>query len=215
LLSSLYAGQNIFEFSLQTYSHFSSNVTGSSGDEIQSEFRKDVSAYNLGINYNYNFNHSKFSFNAPFIATQIQKRSAGTPLAGGYVSFFHVHSDTPLLIVDKFPAFSADSLFTIADLFTIGLTAGYAYTFVLPAHLYITLSGNVKLAYNAGSTSNHTLPFQVMPGFLTRDAVGYSGRRIYGFISGLLDYNEVKIRTNEYVSYDPIKVKALVGYRFH
>ena len=215
LLSSLYANQNIFEFSLQTYSHFSSNVTGSSGDEIQSEFRKDISAFNLGINYNYNFNYKKFSFNAPFIATQIQKRSAGTPLAGAYWSYFHLHSDTPLLIINELPGLGTDSFFTYANLFTVGITGGYAYTFVLPAHLYITLSGNVKLAYNAGSTSNLTLPFQIIPGFLTRNAIGYSGLKIYGFVSGLLDYNVVKIRNNEYLSYDPIKIKVLVGYRFH
>lgn len=215
LLSSMYFGPHVMEITAQLYQHYSDDVSDKNEELLSDQFRPDIHTINLGLNYNYNFNHRKFSFDAASIGTQIQKRSAGTPLAGAFLTYFNLDADSTI-IASEFA--NPDAMIAKANLFSGGISAGYAYIFVLPAHLYVMLSLTPKLALNAGNAetnTNHAIPVNISPGLLTRDAIGYSGNRFYGFISLLADYNSLKTEEGNHFSYDPVKLKMLLGYRFN
>jgi len=214
LLSSMYMGANVIEIFAQKYQNYTVQVYNVNDEPIVDQFRTDIRTYNFGINYHYSFNHRRFSFDAASLGTQVQKRSAGTPLVGGYLSYFNLTADSAILSSNYA---NSDAQITRANLFAGGISAGYAYFFVLPAHFYVMLSLTPKLGLNGGnikSTEDKQIPISVSPGFLTRNAIGYSSKKFYGFLSALIDYDMGSTGSNNTFSYDPVKIKLLVGYRF-
>lgn len=215
LLSSLYFRAHMLEITAQEYQYYSARVFNASNEPSADQFRTDMHTLNLGLNYNYNFNNRKYSFKAAFKGRQIQKRSAGSPLAGAYLSYFNLNADSAII---SSAYANTEARITQATLFTVGVAAGYAYTLVLPAHFYIMLSLTPKLALNGGNTKttiDHSVPINITPGFLTRNAIGYSSMKWYSLISVLVDYNSINTGSGNRLSYDPVKVKMLVGYRFN
>src|SRR6185436_1586728 len=135
-------------------------------------------------------------------------------LAGVFVNYFYLQADSSIISSEHA---NEDALITGAKLLSTGLSAGYAYVFVLPAHFYIMLSLTPKLGLNSGVIKTETdrnVPVNITPGFLTRNAIGYSGKRIYSLLSVLVDYNAINTGSQNHLSYDPVKVKMIVGYRF-
>jgi hypothetical protein len=212
----MYFGAHIIEITVQTYQHYSVEVFNTHNEALTKQFRPDIHTLNLGINYNYNFNHRKFSFNAASIGTQIQKRSAGTPLAGAFFSYFKLEADSAII---SSTYANADAMITSANVVSAGISAGCAYVFKLPVHFYVMLSLTPKLALNSGGIKtdidDQAIPVRIVPGFLTRNAIGYSGKKFYGLLSVLVDYYTINITSYNRFTYDPVKLKILVGYRFN
>lgn len=216
-ISSLYFNQYLVDAELQFYNHYTISEKDISSGELFSQYRTDINVINTGLNYNYNFNYRKFSFNAPFIGTEIQKHSAGSPLLGVYANYFDLRADSSIFPTIANNEINPQSKFTQVNLASVGITAGYAFTFVLPHHFYITLSLTPKIGVSAGQVKTNSyqdVPLSLTPGILTRNAVGYSGKKFYGFISVLGDYNILRIRAGNDLYYDPVKAKILIGFRF-
>ena len=218
LISAVYFNQNLLDVEFQLYNHYTISERDESNNELISQFRTDITVFNAGLNYNYNFNYHKFSFNAPFIGTEIQKHSAGSPLAGVYINYFDLHADSS--IFPNIPTSESNPQNTLTDarLFSAGITAGYAFTWVLPRHFYVTLSLTPKIGISAGEVkeiSYEDVHYGIAPGILTRNAVGYAGKKFYGFLSILGDYNILRLGDDDDLYYDPLKVKLLVGFRFN
>lgn len=81
-----------------------------------------VSQAVFNFNFYYAFNNKKFSYPAAFTQMFIQKKSAGSLLAGGEI---HVN------VINIGDTLAGDELFRLRNV-TYGLGVGYGYNFVLP-----------------------------------------------------------------------------------
>jgi hypothetical protein len=216
LVSSIYINKNLLDLEFQVYNRYTVSVSDAATGGTLSEYRDDITVINAGINYDYNFNYHRFSFNAPFIGTEIQKRSSGSPLVGFFLNYINLSSDSSVIPNVLANEFSPQLRLTEANLATIGVSAGYAFTLVLPRHFYITLSLTPKIGVTSGELigdNDRSVPVGLTPGFLTRNSIGYAGKRFYGFLSLLGDYNIIHLGGNNTLYYDPVKAKFLIGYR--
>jgi hypothetical protein len=217
--SALYVGQHIFDFGFRWFSGYYVSGYDQSADEFTSLYRGDLYTGNLFMNYLYNFNYRKFSLNASFIGTQIQQKSAGSPLAGLFLVYNDVHADSgivPSRLIDDYPNLSKLSE---GNMISLGAIAGYAYTFVLPLQFYLTLSlvpgitfsfGEVKTDqyYQFGSPPTTSLKL------ISKNAFGYSGNRWYGYFTWITDQNLIKLNDGNTIETNHGKSKLMVGYIF-
>ncbi len=220
LLGSIYAIQHIFDYTFQLYQgFFADTVKRLLGEENPETFRQDLRIFNVGANYNYLFNYRRFSFTAPFIGIQLQKKSAGSPMAGVFFSYYDLRADSGILPVKLSSRFNEKANISEANVLSAGLLGGYAYTLVLPLHFFITLSANPGISLNIGDAKSIKYysighPATISFKLLSRNAVGYTGTRWYGFFSWVADANYVPIGYGNRLIYNVGKVKLLVGYRF-
>ncbi len=221
LLGSVYAVQHILDYTFQLYQGFFSDTTKTlSGlDKDPKTFRQDLRIFNVGANYNYLFNYKRFSFTAPFTGIQIQKKSAGSPMAGFFFSYYDLRADSAILPANISSEFNIKANISEANILSAGLLGGYAYTLVLPLHFFITLSANPGISFNIGDAKSIKYysighPATVSFKLLSRNAVGYTGTRWYGFFSWLADAYYVPIGYGNHLTYNTGKFKFLVGYRF-
>ena len=98
-------------------------------------YAPDLSTSYFAAVGDYIFNHEKFSYNAGFNASQLQKISAGTALAGLALYNQQVKSDSTLFLGAK------------ADLksWSMGINGGYAYNFVIKHKFLLFLAANVGI----------------------------------------------------------------------
>lgn len=67
--------------------------------------RRDLGTKNIGVNLNYVLNHSRFSYKAAFKQNELQKKSAGSVIAGGGFYLLTVKADSVIVprgIGDKY-----------------------------------------------------------------------------------------------------------------
>ncbi len=107
----------------------------------------DMRVLTLGLNAFYLFNGNKFSYRAAFKGNQIQKKSAGSIAAGLFGTFDEVRTDNGFV-----PKGLVDSTDVTLDLksfqaFTIGVSVGYMYTFVIKQGFFISLAGVPGIGY--------------------------------------------------------------------
>jgi hypothetical protein len=99
--------------------------------------RPDIEIFQLGTNFIYTFNNERFSFKTAFSKTGWQKKSAGSWLAGGFVSVYALSADSSIVpenAVSSFPMY--DSLFALS-VFNMGASVGYTHTFVWRKKLFV------------------------------------------------------------------------------
>lgn len=102
--------------------------------------RPDIKTTAIGGNYLYVFNDKKYSGQAAFNQTEMQKKSAGSFLLGGSVSFFSIAGDSMFIPSVLSDLYNEDLHFKEIDVSVLGIMAGYTHTFVLWKKFYITLS---------------------------------------------------------------------------
>ncbi len=215
-ISTLYRGRNVIDMTFQINKGFAQS--GDSAGKTINITRNDISEFNFGVNYNYVFNYRKFSFKAAMSGTQIQKKSAGSPLLGVFLSNINIIADDTL-ISDKFSSlFNRGDIGSQINVFSMGLTGGYAYTLVLPHRFYITASLIPGIAFSIEQSRNDSLNLfnvisSVAPKLISRNAIGYSGVNFY--VIGLfgIDINGTALRNKNYLFYTPEKMKLIFGYR--
>lgn len=102
--------------------------------------RPDIFTSTLGVSFMWVFNHKKYSSRAAFIQTELQKKSAGSFIGGAYISLFNTQGDSsyvPSVLEDQF----SDRLkITGATVSNLGISFGYAHTFVIWKKLYLSLA---------------------------------------------------------------------------
>lgn len=85
----------------------------------------------------YFFNHKKFSYKAAYVRNAIQKKSAGSFVAGAYLTYDISESDVPIgssslpdSVANKFNVIGFWSR-------TFGISAGYSHTFVIKRKFFV------------------------------------------------------------------------------
>ena len=145
--------------------------------------RPDIHSRDLSLSVQYVFNNSRFSYNAPLYQTEVQKKSAGSFIAGAGIYFTRVFADSSLVprpIPDS--SFFGSLPFSGAEHAGISLNAGYGYTVVIRKHFFI--STIFTLGAGVGSSSLRTKGNKyVSPGAQfdanLKCAAGYNYKRWY------------------------------------
>jgi hypothetical protein len=114
--------------------------------------------------------------------------------------------------------FDSSALISEANLMTAGLVGGYAYTFALPKHFFITLSLTPGISFNVGDAKSQNYygighPVTVSPKLMTKSAIGYAGRKFYMLASYQSDQNFVNMGNKTQLNYNLSKFKLLAGFR--
>jgi hypothetical protein len=179
--------------------------------------RDDIRTSYLNLEYMYAFNYDKFSFKAPFFYNEIQKKSAGSFVAGANFVSYLLDGDKAILPEEAWPDFNPKLTFHSLYLASLSVRFGYMYSIVIGRNFYITLGLIPGLALSTGdySVDNREL-IGLFPSFniKTMNAIGYNSRRFYGGIQFEGDLLSARIDKKENIGIGHGKGKLFVGYRF-
>ncbi|RAJ83402.1 uncharacterized protein DUF4421 [Chitinophaga dinghuensis] len=149
--------------------------------------RPDIRNTAVGLNAQYIFNDKKFSYRAPNLQNEYQKRSAGSFLVGGDIFHVQVKGDSslvPYYLEDT--AFLHDFHYHKSSIISTTANAGYAYTFVYKHHWFLSLSvtgglgvNRTKLFLEDGSISR-SFGWQINS--TVRAALGYNSANFFAGI---------------------------------
>jgi len=184
--------------------------------------RPDMRSISVGFNGQYIFNHNKFSLRAPFIQNEWQKKSAGSFLAGVNIFFVDIKGDSSLI-----PSTGGDTSFFEGAHFSQyrmingGPIAGYAHTFVVKQHFFLTmelvggLSGGGSWAYTHEDAEADRSGFSLAGNLTGRIAVGYNSKRVFVGVSylGTLVRNQSPV-PQTWVGYNTGMFRFNIVYRF-
>lgn len=113
--------------------------------------RGDIRSRTLGLELSYIFNSSKFSYRAAVLQNEWQKKSAGSFLLGGSLFYNTNIGDSSIVPSNLHYDLFFDGLkFNRSNNFSFGPLAGYAHTFVIKRHFFIT--GSINGSANVGFT---------------------------------------------------------------
>ena len=157
----------------------------------------EMRVVSAGVSAFYIFNSKKFSYKAAFVRNMIQNKSAGSVAVGIFGNYDDVNSPDGF-IPKEFP----DSLKSQFDLsafraISLGVYAGYMYTFVLSKKFIINLSAlpgfgarEIRIKTLDNKTESKINP---APQFLARSAFGFENRNFYITLSA-----SIIVRSFEY-----------------
>ena len=156
------------------------------GTKYENEFyiRDDIRTYSGGFGIYTNLNPTKFSARGFFLQNEWQKRSAGQPMVGFELYWVGSTADssfTPSSI--KNGNFYDGIDFNRWEFYTMNLTGGYAYTFVIHNHFFIMLGLNGSIGFGQHIISpvegNQLKRFQPNITLNEKVAVGYHLDRLF------------------------------------
>ena len=144
---------------------------------------RDLWVFSYGGSVHYIFNSNKLSVKAAYLRNQIQKKSAGSFAAGLFLYKDRVGSEQGF-VPPELPTLLQQSVdLKEFDAFTIGVSGGYIYTFVLRSNFFLNLSLFPGMGYRRFDLktlddthrSINTLGVQL----IARSAVGYEFKHFY------------------------------------
>lgn len=105
------------------------------------DLRPDMYNKDIGLNVQYIFNSKRFSYRAAYLQNEYQKKSAGSFMIGGEFFAWQMRGDSVLVPQNLgVNGFFDDETFNKTSSLSIAANAGYAHTFVIEKHFFITLS---------------------------------------------------------------------------
>lgn len=141
-------------------------------------YRGDMKVALFGISQYRIFNPKRFSYRASFTQNELQKKSAGTFLAGADIYYGTVNADSSLVPQSIQQIYYGKNTQKI-NCFSFGLGIGYAYTLVLHHHIFFTGSLTTSLNFSFANEHvpvNQGFHFSVNPVTRFRVAAGYNSR---------------------------------------
>ncbi|MCB0794096.1 MAG: DUF4421 domain-containing protein [Flavobacteriales bacterium] len=184
-------------------------------------YRSDVVQSNIGLSTLYIFNNDRFSYRAAFNQDSWQRRSAGSFLAGGYATYYTIRADSSLVPAALSALYDSSLYIRRGDFVDAGPMGGYAHTFVIARHVFITLSYVVGVGLSTYRTTV-SLPGgveaterQVSAGFhgQGRSALGYNGSRFTVALTYNLENVNYSIGTDESFQWNVGNVRFNVAWR--
>lgn len=177
-----YAADFFGQFYFGMFMENSESILGFAPDSFY--VRPDMSIILLGGSYFRVHSPEKFSYAASLVQNEWQKKSAGSFLWGGKVLLMGATADTSFI-----PIFGIDTLFNAFDginqfsSFQFGPGVGYAHTFVMDQHWFLTLSLEVNLMLGAisytGPDRFTRSEWQLNPAADLKLALGYNSAKSY------------------------------------
>lgn len=179
---------NVFLQRFQGY-YISSYTLPELGWVQETEFatRPDITQYNLGVSTVHIFNNDRFSYRAAFNQDAWQRKSQGSILGGGYLTYFHLQSDSSLVPVRLATLYDPGLQLRRGGFLDLGPSAGYAYTLVFKEHVFLTgslvLGGGLSLQRAATYATDGSEVLKTSAGLgwhgQFRVGAGYNSARYY------------------------------------
>ncbi len=177
----------------------------------------DIETLSIGASAYYFFNNKNFSYKAAFTRTQIQNKSSGAFILGGFYNLDIISAHSSLI-----PSEFNDTLIDDFDIYAystvlIGLSFGYTHTFVIN-HFFINLSLVPGLGVRASklwtSGTNGKIDPTLSGSITTRAALGYEGKHFYCGLNMVSNTNSYQNKQYE-ISLSKGNIKFYVGKRFN
>ncbi|GEP93768.1 DUF4421 domain-containing protein [Chitinophaga cymbidii] len=144
--------------------------------------RPDLENKNIGLSFQYIFNDERFSYRAAYLQNEYQKRSAGSLIVGAEAFAWQMRGDSALIPSNYTEGFFDDEPFTQSGAVSLAMNIGYAHTFVILRHFFITASlsaaGGIShsgFRYDDGRPRMRGFGWQLNN--TVRFAAGYNARR--------------------------------------
>jgi hypothetical protein len=110
--------------------------------------RDDIRTYSGGFGIYTNLNPTKFSARGPFLQNEWQKHSAGQPMVGIELYWVGSAADSSFIPSTLKNGNFFDGIdFNRWQFYTMNLTSGYAYTFVIHNHYFIMFGINGSIGF--------------------------------------------------------------------
>lgn len=146
--------------------------------------RPDIRNIDFGLNVQYIFNDKRFSYRAPNLQNEYQKKSAGSFIVGGEMFLGRVKGDSSLIPSNMADTnFLRDEHYYKTGISSLAANVGYAYTFVLQQHFFLSLSltaglgGNVTSLYMESGEISRKVGLQFSN--TVRASLGYNSSRYF------------------------------------
>lgn len=182
------------------------------------DIRHDIRTASLELQYLFAYNYDQFSLKAPFIQNEIQRKSAGSMLFGAKFQFFTMDSDSSIIPQSTGTYFSENANLTNVLASSIGIRAGYMYTFVLKERFYITISAIPGINYGLGdqktmykSIIDNRFSFSM----LSMNAIGYNSKKFFCGLMMTGELNRISLAQDLAMKHMYGKFKFHTGFRFH
>ena len=179
--------------------------------------RGDIRTISFGLQYLFAFNYDKFSLNAPFVLSEKQRKSAGSPIFGSSLVMFTMNGDSSVVPTSMKPYFDEKLHIVDMGLISVAVNFGYMYTFVWKKHIFLTLGLIPGLNFNFGDTKaqeRENLIWTISYKIKTMNAIGYNSSRFFTGIHFVGDVNNVNLKNKLSTQFSNGSVKFFAGYRF-
>jgi len=184
--------------------------------------RPDINVTSFGINTFYVFNSEKYSLRGAFSFTDVQKKSAGSFMAGIYHSHVVFSSNDSSFIRYPFINNFSPALSTINQVSQIsaGVNGGYGHTFVIYKKFSFAIALNVgiggqKTYYRTIDGQDKSFRINLATAINAKNALRYDNMRFFAGVLATYDgnfaFNEVMFNNTKYIA----RVVGFVGYRFN
>ncbi len=184
--------------------------------------RPDINVTSFGINTFYVFNSEKYSLRGAFSFTDVQKKSAGSFMAGIYHSHVVFSSNDSSFIRYPFINNFSPSLSEINQVSQIsaGVSGGYGHTFVIYKKFSFAIAVNVgiggqKTYYRTIVGEDKSFRINLATAINAKNALRYDNMRFFAGVLATYDgnfaFNEVMFNNTKYIA----RVVGFVGYRFN
>ena len=174
--------------------------------------RPDFRTVAIGAQFFYYFNHKKYSYRAPFIQTERQKKSAGSFVLNPHFSYFSIKSDSALT-----PGIQNPGSYRGGNFYTIGVGPGYAHTFVWRRfYINFTLIPSIFIQYQDIRHFDDEFDRSgIVTGlrFTGKFALGYNSDKFFIGISSSGDTYNIKLEKNTDLRYTIGAGRFFIGYR--
>lgn len=183
--------------------------------------RPEINVFSFGVNTMFIFNYKKYSLRGAFSFTDVQRKSAGSFMAGLYHSYTFFTAGKSAIIPVALDSLYSPELHDInqISLITVGLSGGYGYTFV---YKKIILSSAINLGFGGQKTNytttderGHTLSINPSVNLNAKAAIRYDNLRFFiGLLSNYTNnytLNPELFNTESYIA----RLVVFSGYRFN
>lgn len=153
--------------------------------------RPDLTQFNLGASTVHIFNNDRFSYRAAFNQDAWQRRSQGSFLAGGYLTYFHLRADSSIVPSQLSNLYEGGLRMRRGGFLDLGPSAGYAYTLVIAEHFFLTgsvvVGAGLSAQRAATAADNGREDLKTVAGVgwhgQFRAGAGYNSARYYAGVS--------------------------------
>jgi len=180
----------------------------------------DMKTLSIGISGYWIYNARRFSIRAAFIQNERQKKSAGSLLVRPSFLYYRISSDKGIIpeeIADLYHIPSAN-LITKGEFYSLGISPGYAYTFVFLKNFYLTAAVFPGIAAHFSSFTNEQdiySDFEFAFQLSGRFALGYNSDKWFLGGSYQAGFNEIPDKlSNALFSYNVAQFRFWGGLRF-
>ena len=169
-----------YDLFAQFYKGYYLNPRGLASSDKNSFYKRaDLQVNEIGVSAFHIYNNKRFSYRAAFQQSEWQKKSAGSFLLGGAVTFGNLKADSAFIPSALGSNYQQKEIREVSYV-EIGPGAGYAYTFVWKENWYLLASATINLDLSLvaeSSASNFYSTQNISPNLLFRSGIGYNTRK--------------------------------------